>query len=335
MNPKVSSTNTKAQILKAYEEVLKKLEEKSEAKPKEVQQRKEAILTVESAQKNTDEKIIADITAIKNSFVESLEKVQESLSNEYDKLAEIQAAIKIEKKNLEDLYGLSTNADSFAAILLAQKESQHRFDEEMKSKKESLDAEIANTKLRWDKEKAEKEALDKEEKLLLEKTRTREEEEYNYNLQQKRKKETDEYQLIKSQQEAELREKRIAFEKEFAEREKSIVETETEYAALKKAAEQFPKELEKAIQNAQADLEKSLTTQFKYEKNLIAKETEGLIKLKDLQVSSLESKIKEMEERIKELGQKADTSEKSLKDIALKAIERSTKVHVVEKEKTE
>lgn len=332
MNPKVSNTNTKAQILKAYDEVLKKLEEKSEAKPKEVQQRKEAMLTVESAQKNTDEKIIADISAIKNNFVEALEKVQKSLSSEYEKLAEIQAAIKIEKKNLEELYGLSANADSFAAILLAQKESQEHFDEEMKSKKASLDAEIAHIKLSWDKEKAEKEALAKEEKLLLQKTRTREEEEYNYTLQQKRKKEADEYQSIKTQQEAELREKRIAFEKEFAEREKSIVETEAEYAALKKAAEQFPKELEKAIQNAKAEVEKSLTTQFKYEKNLTAIETAGLIKLKDLQVSSLENKIKEMEERIKELGQKADTSEKSLKDIALKAIERSNRVHVVEKE---
>jgi hypothetical protein len=335
MNTKVSTTNTKAQILKAYDDVLKKLEEKSEAKPKEVQQRKEAVITVASAQKNTEEKIVSDIAVLKNNFVESLEKVQDSLTDEYSKLAEIQAAIKIEKKSLEELYGLSTNADSFAAILLAQKESRESFDEEMTAKKELLDAEISNTKTVWGKEKSEKGILDKEEKELLLKTRKREEEEYSYSLQQKRKKETNEYQLAKSEQEADIKEKKIFFEKEFAEREKVIVEIETEYAALKKSSEQFPKELEKAIQQAKGELKASLTTEFKYEKDLIAKETEGLINLRDLQISTLENKIKEMEEQIKQLGHKADTSEKSVKDIALKAIESSTKVHMIEKEKTE
>ena len=37
--------------------------------------------------------------------------------------------------------------------------------------------------------------------------------------------------------------------------------------------------------------------------------------------------------QIKLLSQKAETSEKSVKDIALKAIESSTKVQVVEKER--
>ncbi len=40
-----------------------------------------------------------------------------------------------------------------------------------------------------------------------------------------------------------------------------------------------------------------------------------------------------MESHIKLLGQKADTSEKSLKDIALKAIDSSAKVQIIEKEK--
>lgn len=52
-----------------------------------------------------------------------------------------------------------------------------------------------------------------------------------------------------------------------------------------------------------------------------------------LQVSTLENKIKEMEAQIKLLSQKSETSEKSVKDIALKAIESSTKVQFVEKER--
>jgi len=332
MTTKVSTSSTKAQILKAYDDVLKKLEEKVEAKPKEVQQRKEAVKTVESAQKNTEEKIVSHVTALKNSFIESLEKVQDSLADEYSRLAEIQAAIKIEKKNLEELYGLSTNADSFAAILLAQKESKERFEEEMKEAKLALDNEIAATKTNWIKEKNEYETFAKDEKALSLKIKKREEEEHNYNLQQKRKKEKDEYELSKTHQETELKEKKISFEKEFAEREKVIIERETEYATLKKVSEQFPKELEKTVHQAKVELESRLTMEFKYQKDLIAKETEGVINLKDLKVVTLESKIKEMENQVKLSGQKADTSEKSLKDIALKAIDSSTKVQIIEKE---
>lgn len=333
MTTKVSTSSTKAQILKAYDDVLNKLEEKVEAKPKEVQQRQEAVKTVESAQKNTEEKIVSHVTALKKSFVESLEKVQDSLEGEYSRLSEIQAAIMIEKKNLEELYGLSTNADSFAAILLAQKESKERFEEDMQEAKLALDNEIAETKTNWVKEKNEHETLEKDEKALNLKIKKREEEEYNYNLQQKRKKEKDEYELSKTQQEVELKEKKISFEKDFTEREKAIVERETEFAILKKASEQFPKELEKTVQEAKGDLESRLTLEFKYQKDLIAKETEGTINLKDLQVTTLENKIKEMENQIKLLGQKADTSEKSVKDIALRAIDSSTKVQIIEKEK--
>ena len=137
MDKKISTTNTKAQIIQAYNELLKKLEEKSQDNPKEVQERKEAAKTVESAQRNSEDSIIKEIVKIKTSFTEALDKIKGNLTDEYKKLADIQAAIKIEKKHLEDLYGISTNADSFAAILLAQKESREKFEEEMKVTEEN------------------------------------------------------------------------------------------------------------------------------------------------------------------------------------------------------
>lgn len=333
MNAKVSPTNTKAQILEAYDDLLKKLEEKSEDKPKEVQQRKEDLKTVESAQKNTEDTIIKGISALKASLNDSLEKIQQSLHAEHKKLAEIQAAIKIEKQNLENLYGLSANTDSFAAILLAQKDSREKFDEEMKTAKAIFEAEMSESKSKWDKEKADRDEQIKEEKTLTLKTRKREEEEYLYTLQQKRKKEGDEFELKKAKQEAELREKKIAFEKEYAEREKSLAEKEQEFEALKKASDNFSKELEKAVQQANATLESKLSAEFKYKTDLSAKDTEGSMQLKNLQIATLENKIKEMDAQSKLLGQKAETAEKSVKDIALKAIESSRKVQYVESEK--
>jgi len=334
MDKKVSTTNTKAQILEAYDELMKKLEEKSNDNPKEEQQRNEQLKMVESAQKNTEKSILKDITGLKTSFLDSIEKVQENLLDEYKKLSTIQEAIDIEKKNLDDLYGLSSNTDSLAAILLAQKESKQKFDEEMQKTKDAFDREMAELKSKWDKEKVERESQIKEETELQKKLKKREEEEYDYELEQKRKKEADEYKMIKLQQETELKEKKNAFEKDFAEREKDIKEKEKEYAELKKANEDFPKEIEKAVINARTELENKLNTASKFEKELLAKDTEGIFNLKNLQIKTLENKITEIEAQLKAAGQKVDISEKSVKDIAIKAIDSSSKIQFLEKEKS-
>jgi len=333
MSKTVTGTNTKAQILEAYENVLKKLEEKSTDNPKEVQQRKEAVKTVEAAHGNSKENILKDVAALKIRFVESLDKVQDSLMIEYRKLSDIQAAIAIEKNNLDDLYAIKVNADSLAAILLSQKESKEKFEVDMKVTREKFDLETLEAKTRWEKEKKEVSDRMKEDQSLLQKSKKREEEEYLYNINLTRKKEADEYALKKTQMEAELKDKKVRFDKEFTEREKNITEKEKELAELRKLVENMPKEIEKQVQSVKSELEARLKTEFNYEKTLLAKENEGLIKLKELQISTLQNKVKEVENQMNQLNQKAETSEKSVKDIAMKAIESSTRIHVMEKEK--
>jgi len=70
-----------------------------------------------------------------------------------------------------------------------------------------------------------------------------------------------------------------------------------------------------------------------YEKELREKEVEGIINLKDHQIQTLQSKIKEMEQQLREASSKVDVSEKTVKDIALKAIESAGKTQFVEREK--
>ncbi len=72
-----------------------------------------------------------------------------------------------------------------------------------------------------------------------------------------------------------------------------------------------------------------------YEKELREKEVEGIINLKDhqIQIQTLQSKIKEMEQQLREASSKVDVSEKTVKDIALKAIVSAGKTQFVEREK--
>jgi virulence-associated protein VapD len=96
---------------------------------------------------------------------------------------------------------------------------------------------------------------------------------------------------------------------------------------------QWEKETRAHDENLKAEKETRLQTIYKYERELQSKETQGLLNLKDQQVKSLEAKIKEMEVQLKEAASKADNSEKTVKDIALKAIESSGKMQVIERER--
>src|SRR5690554_5674875 len=130
MERTVSEKNTKAQILGAYEKLLKKVEEKSNDNPREVQQRTENTQTLIKASEASGEAIINEIGRIKAAFTSSLETVASELTEERKKLETIQNAISIEEKRLDDLYGLSATADSFSALLLAQKEQKEQFEQE-------------------------------------------------------------------------------------------------------------------------------------------------------------------------------------------------------------
>ncbi|NLO70094.1 MAG: hypothetical protein GX102_03960 [Porphyromonadaceae bacterium] len=320
----ITDRNTKAQILEAYERLIEQVEARSNDDPKEVQQRRENTEIVKNASGNSDKSISELISKVKTEFIDSLEKIENSLIVERKKLATIQEAITIEEKRLNNLYGLTAGVDSLSAILLAQKEQKEKFD-----------AEMNETKAQWEKEKASFEESIKIEKETTEKLRKREEEEYSYSIQQKRKLEQDEYTLKKMRQEVELKEQRSAFEKEFAEREKNLKESEKELETLRQEAELFAEKLENAVQEAQTATEERIKMIHSFEKELREKDIHGQLNLKDQQIKTLEAKIKEMEIQLKEASSKVDTSEKTVKDIALKAIENSTKMQVLEREKRE
>ena len=171
----------------------------------------------------------------------------------------------------------------------------------------------------------------KELKETTEKQRKREEEEYLYNLKLVRKKETDIYEEKKAKLDKDLAEKKATFNKEISEREAKVLNTETELKELRANTAGFPEELEKAIAVTDKSITEKLTVQFNFEKELTAKQTEGEINLKGQTITTLQSKIKDLDALIKELSGKATTAEANVKDIALKAIEGSRKVHIIDK----
>ena len=342
MESEISTKNTKSEILSAYDELLKKVQDKKTEEPKKVQEQQKQENLVKKAAAFSNESIVKGIAGLKVDLASSLDKLGENLVLEFRKFEELQQAIEVEQKNLKDLYQLSVVADSLSVMLLAQKEKKEQFEQEMASRKteseekmksgrEFFETEMIEKKALWKKEQETWQQKSKEESEESKKNRTRAEEEYQYNLKISRKKEADTYEEKKQKLEKDLTEKRIAFEKEFAEREVKIKESEAELKELRIRNAAFPSDLEKAVNTSVLTVTEKLETTYRFEKELREKEALGELKLKEQIIETLKSKIKDMEISMKELSQKTATSEASVKDIAIKAIESTSKPYFVEK----
>lgn len=324
----VSTKNTKTEILDAYEKLLKEVQGAKANVPKQVQEEKQKQETVKKVADITQNSIITDIGTLKSSFTKSLDDMLSSLTGEFQKLEDIRSAIKVEKQALEDLYGLSANTDSLAAMLLAQKEKKEAFEKEMKDAKDAFALEMNEKKAQWEDQKNKQKAEEKEYIDELTKKRKREEEEYQYKLKITRQKEQDDYDNQKNLLEKELTAKKSAFEHEISVREAAVKNAEAELEELRKNNREFPEKLDKALADQKQTITDNLQTKYDFDLKLIKSQNEAEIRLKDQIIQSLQEKIKELQTQLKLYSDKATFAEAGVKEIAMKAIENSSKVRV-------
>ena len=344
MDPKPNEKNTKTEILKAYDELMLKVTQQKKEEPRQLQEETKKQEIVRSAGSMSYESIVKGFASLKLELASTLEKLEEKLSSEFKHFEELQHAVTIEKENIHNLYQITANADSLAALLMAQKVKREEFESDLSSKRTSFEQQLENDKLQldaemqqkreqWKKEKALAELQVKEDADALKKKRERDEEEYSYNLQLLRKKDSDSYQERKLKLDKELADKKTAFDADISARETKVQEAETELKMLREKSETFPIEIDKAVKQAERVLAEKMQTQYKFETELATRQNEGEIKLFEQTIQTLQSKIKDLDVIIRELTTKANTAEASVKDIAIKAIESSGKLQIFEKNK--
>jgi len=136
MEQEISTKNTKAQILAAYDGLLNKVQNAKAEVPKKVQEEKQREEKIMKSAKVSESGIVSEISLLKSKVGSSFDELEGKLLEEFKKLEELREAISIEKENLKDVYSLTATTDSLAAMLLAQKEEKEKFEVEMKAVKE-------------------------------------------------------------------------------------------------------------------------------------------------------------------------------------------------------
>jgi hypothetical protein len=319
-NPEVTPKSTKDQIFAAYNEVLEKLNEKQAEVPQEIQKKQEEKTIVAKAAAHSPDAIVSGLGGIKLTTIKQLDALSEALLGEFQKLSDIRQAISSEQRHLEDLYQIKETAHTLAALFQAHVDQKEKLQQERDQEKRDFDHLMASQRLHWkeENERLERDFQDKKEKR--EKDHKREEEEYAYAREMQRRKDMDDYATQKAELEKELMKMREDIQK----REEAVSEKEKILSDLQSRVDEFPEKLQKAVAEAEEKLRAQILQHHDFESQIKQKELDGLVKLHNLQLTSLQGKIKEQEGLIKELSQKADQAAENVHLIACRALDASS-----------
>jgi hypothetical protein len=323
---KLTLSNTKQEMLEAYNTVLKQLEAQREAelKPEKKLEEKKAKEVIQVAESLSSEGVAKDISNLKIETSKTLAQISDRLEEEIQKFKAVQNAITLKGKELQELYEIEKSAVALAALIESQNQRRQQFESEMAEKKETLSQEIEALRAEREKEKNDYEADIKERDIMEKKRRDREKEEYEYSFKREQKLAKDRFDDEKAKLEKEIQIKKEQMQGELKEREKVVAEKEEELNELRKKVNAFPKELETAVAKAIKETTDRLNLEAKNREELAKKEFIGERNVFTTRIESLEKTAKEQSEQIVKLTQQLEKAYQQVQEIAVKTIEGSS-----------
>lgn len=323
---KLTTANTKQEMLEAYHTVLKQLEAQKELdlKPEKKLEEKKAKEVIQVADSLSTEGIARETSTLKIETGKILAQISDRMEEEINKYKTIQNAVALKEKELQELYEIEKSAMTLAALVESQNQKRQAFEADMAVKKEELNQEIETSRAEWEKEKTDYEFMIKERDVAEKKRRDREKEEYDYAFKREQKLAKDKFEDEKAKLEKEGQLKKEQMEGELKLREKAIAEQEAELTDLRKKVAAFPKEMEAAINRAVKETTERLNLEAKNREELQKRESAGEKNVLTTRIESLEKTVKEQSERIARLNQQLEKAYQQVQDIAVKTIEGSS-----------
>lgn len=323
---KLTTANTKQEMLEAYQAVLKQLEAQKELdlKPEKKLEEKKAKEVIQVADSLSVEGIARETSMLKIETGKMLAQISDRMEEEINRYKTIQNAVALKEKELQEIYEIEKSAMTLAALVESQNQKQQAFESDMAAKKEELNREIETSRAEWEKEKTDYEFMIKERDVAEKKRRDREKEEYDYAFKREQKLAKDKFEDEKAKLEKEVQLKKEQMEGALKLREKGIAEQEAELTEWQKKVAAFPKEMETAVAKAVKETTEKLNLEAKNKDEIQKKEFAGEKNVLTTRIESLEKTVIEQSERIVKLNQQLEKAYQQVQDIAVKTIEGSS-----------
>jgi hypothetical protein len=319
---KLTLKNTKEQMLEAYNTLLKERQgrERGELRPElEVEKKKERA-AVELADSLSLEGVVKETANLRVEIGKMLGQLADSLQEEVQKYARVKEAVMLKDRELQDIYGIERAVQSLVVLLEAQAKKKEEFESDMDRQKAEMAQEIRELRAGFEKEKKDFERSVKERDAEEARRRQREKEEYEYGFKREQVVAKNVAEDEKARQEKEMRLKREAVEKDLQLREKAVVEEEKRLADLQKKVDNFPKEMEQAVQRSLKESVEKFQLEARNREELLKKTMEGEKNVLVSQIESLDRLTKDQKEQIARLSQQLEKAYQKVEDIAVKSV---------------
>jgi len=277
-----------------------------------------------------DAKGVQDIAALKTALGRMLGQLAEQLDAELQKFQAVQKAVALKEQELKEFYEIEKNVQTLAALLEAQTQERAAFEEEKAHEREDLETAMAETRERWQKEKADYDLAVKAQKEADKKLRDREREEYEYAFSREKALAQNQFLDEKAAQEKELATAREAAGKELAEREHLVAEHEIELKELRAAVEKLAKERDLAVKQAVDALREKLGGEHKAQIELLQKTFDGERGVLATKLQAMEGTVKEQTAQLTKANAQLEAAYGKVQDIAVKALEGSANAKTIQ-----
>lgn len=321
-----AAKDSQAKILNAFEQILaERRQVASRVATKEEEAEKEKNRTVlETVSQYTADSIVRGLADLQLEFGSIINGLSTRLTTETSKLDDIKRATATETEHLQELQQTRVVADALYLLTQEHQENLRFLEQRSTSDRETLDKEIAESRILWLREQEEFDQTASENNELQQSDRTKQEEDYGYNNERSRIIARDEYEETKRQIEREIAETTEAKQKNWAEREQILAANQGLLEEYQRKAAAFPNELGKAIEKAREEGIRDASQEAKIKADLVEKEWESTKLGYELQIQSLDAKIQKQTEQISEITTQLQTALRQAQELAMRAFGNSS-----------
>ncbi len=332
----ITMSNTKKEMLAAYEEMKTALEERHREladadAEKETWRKKAAEKAAERAESDDPVRRLHDLRSDIGRQLTELARQFEGETEEYSRLKQ---AVEDRKSELHRIYEVETAAADLTALLEANRERKEEFHADMTEQRQKFATEMETEKATWARNRLEHQEQSKDARAARERERKREQEEFDYNLKRERGHRSNQLEDEMAALQREISTTREEFEREQAERkgaismrEEAVAEREKRIDDLQQAVDGFPAELAERVAEAGEDMTARLNAEFAGREALQKKGFEGERDVLNGRIEALESLTKNQEQTIQALTAQQEKAYEKVQDIASKAVASAGERH--------
>jgi hypothetical protein len=271
------------------------------AKNKRVVEQQEQVV-LNKVKDMTFDSVTKELAGVQVELQKTLAELSGTLAEQFQLLEDVQKSITLKHQELKELHQIEAMATTL--------------DEQQ--------AEIAETKERWEEEQLEWKRNFAQLKSDTQKQWAREQEDYQYDVKLKNKKQEDVLTDMFAQKEKANREKQEQLEKNWAEREAILKKTEQELAELRAFKESNDERIKKAVNQEVAIANNSLKKEYEHKMVLTQKDAESEKKLAQVELANATQTITKLQAQVDDLKQQISEANHRVTEISTKALDSAS-----------